>query len=109
MSDDISAMGHAIARSAQYQLHAADMAFAADVVENAREDIAGLLAHSAGGYDAIAEAGRTFKYPEEMLWGRRESVLEEYPGEIQALEKRIAYLRNPNLQSLKIEQMQPRT
>lgn len=66
---------------------------------------AGLMAHSFGGYDAVAEAGRTFKYPENMLWGQRESVLEEYPGEIEALEKRIAYLRNPNIQRLKMQQM----
>lgn len=59
---------------------------------------AGLMAYSFGGYDAVSEAGRTFKYPEDMLWGQRESVLEAYPGEIDALEKRLKFLRNPNAQ-----------
>lgn len=67
---------------------------------------AGLMAHSFGGYEAVAEAGRTFKYPENMLWGERESVLEDYPGEIEALEKRIKFLRNPHFQMLKRQQMQ---
>jgi hypothetical protein len=59
---------------------------------------AGLMAYSFGGYDAVGEAGRTFRYPENMLWGQRESVLEAYPGEIEALEKRIAFLRSPEAQ-----------
>lgn len=67
---------------------------------------AGLMAYSFGGYEAVAQAGRTFKYPEKLLWGERESILEDYPGEIEALEKRIKFLRNPRLQMLKRQQMQ---
>lgn len=59
---------------------------------------AGLMAYSFGGYDGVAEAGRTFKYPENMLWGQRSSVLESYPGELEALEKRVEFLRNPQNQ-----------
>ncbi len=67
---------------------------------------AGLMAYSFGGYEAVAEAGRTFKYPEKLLWGERASILEDYPGEIEALERRIKFLRNPHLQMLKRQQMQ---
>lgn len=67
---------------------------------------AGLMAYSFGGYEAVAQAGQTFKYPEKWLWGKRESVLENYPGEIEALEKRIKFLRNPHFQMLKRQQMQ---
>lgn len=51
--------------------------------------------------EAVAEVGRTFKIPEREAMaagGRRTSVLESYPGELEALRKRVAFLENPKMQ-----------
>lgn len=51
-------------------------------------------------YEAVKEVARTLRYPEDPFRAPRQSILESYNGELHALERRVASLRDERQQEL---------